>query len=337
MILIGVASLSGLLLAALTYQHIGAALDRRRYPPRGRLVAVTGSKLHLQEQGTGAPVVVLEAGLAASSLSWAHVQPLIARFTCAVSYDRAGLGWSEAGCGRSLEAITNELHELLERAEIPAPFVLVGHSFGALIVRAFAHKFSERTAGVVLVDPVSIEAWANCPESDRKRIALGASLSRRGARLARMGVVRFAVAAASLPSKRITQTIARASAGKATSMLGRLAGEIQKLPPNLVPAVRAHWSVPKSFRAMAGYLECLPEAATAASALGIPESLPLTVLSAGSASETELGERERWIAGRSNARHIKVTGTGHWLHLERPEAVAEAVREIVCQCGLVSH
>jgi pimeloyl-ACP methyl ester carboxylesterase len=315
--------------AVLAYQFFGAAIDRRRYKPRGRLVPVNGRKLHLFEQGEGAPAVVLEAGLAASSLSWAYVQPRIAQFTRTVSYDRAGLGWSEAGGRRNLDEIANELHQLLVEARVAGPLVLVGHSFGALIVRSFAYRYPNATAGLVLVDPVSIKAWAHCSEADRKRLALGAKLSRRGARLARLGVVRFAVAAARLPSKRITAGIARASAGNATSMLGRLVGEIQKLPAELVPVVRAQWCLPKPFHAMAEYLECLPDAALAASQIGIPAELPVTILSAANATSEELAEREEWIAGRRNGRHIQIPDTGHWLHLERPDVVAEAVREIV--------
>ena len=65
------------------------------YPPPGRLVDIGGRRLHLQERGTGSPTVVLEAGIGATSLNWQALQREISRFTRVVSYDRAGLGWSD--------------------------------------------------------------------------------------------------------------------------------------------------------------------------------------------------------------------------------------------------
>jgi pimeloyl-ACP methyl ester carboxylesterase len=326
-----------LFLAGGTYQYFAAARDRKRYPARGRLVSVNHRRLHVFDQGSGEPAVILEAGLAASSLSWSHVQPLIGQFTRAISYDRAGLGWSDAGSTLTLQEIINDLKQLLEALRVDSPCILVGHSFGSLVVRAFAYEFPQNVAGLVLVDPVSIEAWANCSESDRLRIVRGAKLSRRGSWLAQFGVVRLALAAADLGRAGITQMIARASAGKATPMLGRLVGEIRKLPPELVPVVRAHWSIPKSFRAMAAHLECLPYAAQTAVQFELPREIPIVVLSAANATEDEIAERKGWIAGRQNAEQVHVPGTGHWLHLERPEAVANAVRKLVEAQRSVRH
>ncbi|HEY7210898.1 MAG TPA: alpha/beta hydrolase [Bryobacteraceae bacterium] len=315
--------------AAWLYQRAGIARDRRRFPPPGRMLALGERRLHFCEQGSGSPVVVFEAGLAASSLSWSYVAPLVASFTRAVSYDRAGLGWSDDCALHTLDGLTEDLRSLLVAACIPPPYVLVGHSFGSLIVRAFAHRYPAETAGLVFVDPVSIAGWANCSERDQKRILLGAMLSRRGARLARIGIVRLALAAAGLPNKRITQAIARASAGKATPTLGRLAGEVQKLPAAAISVARAHWSTPKPFRAMANYLECLPACAEAARGMPLSENVPFIVISAANATPEELAEREDWVAHSRLGRHFQVPGTGHWLHLERPDVVAEAVKELV--------
>jgi pimeloyl-ACP methyl ester carboxylesterase len=245
------------------------------------------------------------------------------------SYDRGGLGWSER-CRRprTLEQITRELESLLRAAEIGPPYVLVGHSFGGLVIRAFAHERPDQVAGLVFVDPVSIETWARCSETDRRRLAIAAKLSRRGAWLARLGVVRFALAAATRGTQ-ITASIARASAGRATPFLGRLVGEIRKLPADSLPMVKSQWSRAKGFEAMAEYLEALPDCATSARNLSIPSEIPLIVLSAGSATEPEIRERERWVQESKRGRHLRVENTGHWLHLERPEAVIAAVKELV--------
>jgi len=311
------------------YQAHGERRDRQRFPAPGRLVSVEGCALHVLEQGSGMPAVVLEAGIAASSLSWRPVMPLVKSFVEVVSYDRAGLGWSEP-CARprTLAQITNELGTLLERARIDPPYVLVGHSFGGLVIRAFTHRWPERVAGLVFVDPVSIESWTNCSKTDRRRLAFGAKLSRRGAWLARFGVVRFALAVAEWRAGKLTAGIARASAGRAAPFLARLVGEIQKLPAEVMPMVRAHWSGAKGFRAMAEYLEALPECAESASELAIPQDIPFVVLSAASATEGELRERTEWVRTSTQGRHQIVERTGHWMQLERPDVVSAAIHEV---------
>ena len=122
-----------LVLAGLILQVIGSARDARRFPPRGQLVDVGGHRLHIYCMGRGTPAVVMDSGFPGSSLSWTLVQPEVARFTHACSYDRAGLGWSDAGpMPRSSRQIVEELRALLLNARVEGPFVLVGHSFGKL-------------------------------------------------------------------------------------------------------------------------------------------------------------------------------------------------------------
>jgi pimeloyl-ACP methyl ester carboxylesterase len=322
--------LGGLFAAAVVYQKLGEHRDARRFPPPGRLVSIDGRQLHFYAQGNGAPAVILEAGIAASSLTWAHVQPLLAEFTRVVSYDRAGLAWSELpSASPTLERMTKTLASLLEKAQIPPPYLLVGHSFGGLLVRAFAHERPDQVAGLVLVDPVSVEAWARCSDLNKRRLARGVKLSRRGAWLARLGVVRLALAAATRRNRRLTTVIAKTSAGTAMPFLTRLVGEVQKLPAEVLPAVRSHLSRAKAFQAMASYLEALPQCAEIASKMIISPEIPVTVLSAANATPAELQERDQWVRQSKRGRHLQIENTGHWLHLESPEVVAEAVRELL--------
>ena len=103
---------------------------------------------------TRSPSVVFESGLGGTSLDWARVQPEVARFTRACSYDRAGYGWSERGPEpRHADRIAAELDRLLLHANVPPPYVLVGHSFGGLAARLLAARKERRAvAGLVLVD-----------------------------------------------------------------------------------------------------------------------------------------------------------------------------------------
>ena len=125
-------------------------------PPPGRLVDVGGWRLHLNCTGEARPgrtTVILEAGLGDFSVEWSLVQPGVAEFARVCSYDRAGDGWSEMGPHpRTLRQIAYELHTLLERAGERPPFVLVGHSYGAWLVRSYQAMYPAEVAALILVE-----------------------------------------------------------------------------------------------------------------------------------------------------------------------------------------
>src|SRR4029077_5691972 len=109
------------------------------FPPPGKLIDIGGWRLHLNctgEQRPGQQFFLLEAGLGDCSVEWSLVQPGVAKFARVCSYDRAGDGWSDMGPHpRTYRQIVYELHTLLTRSGEPAPFVLVGHSYGGWLIR----------------------------------------------------------------------------------------------------------------------------------------------------------------------------------------------------------
>jgi len=178
--------------AGLLAQAAAGRRDRRRFPAPGVLVDVGGHRLHLHVAGaaSAAPTVVLEAGMASMSANWAWVRDDLARDTRVVTYDRAGLGWSDAGTGR-FDAATSaaELHALLGAAGIDPPYVLAGHSYGGLVVRVFADRYPAEVAGLVLVDASHPDQWAAIPASRNGRtVAAGNRLT---ALFARFGLLRL--------------------------------------------------------------------------------------------------------------------------------------------------
>ncbi|UCF66544.1 MAG: alpha/beta fold hydrolase [Acidobacteriota bacterium] len=124
----------------------------------GHRVEIGQHRLRVHVAGEGSPAVVMEAGLGETLETWSRVWPEVARFTRVCVYDRAGLGRSDPGPRpRSSERIVEELRLLLARKQVQPPYVLVGHSFGGLIVRLFAGQHPAEVAGLVLIDPTPLD------------------------------------------------------------------------------------------------------------------------------------------------------------------------------------
>jgi len=167
-------------LTGFLYQSIGAYYDRRRYAGSGRWVEIDhGCQLYLLEKGSGGPTVLFEAGIAATNLNWCHIQETVSEFASTASYDRSGLGWSSpCRTARTPSNIAAELHALLQGAGMKPPYILVGHSFGGLVVRRYALLHPGEVAGVLLVDPMRCEEWPPLDPSKQSQLDRGTKLSR---------------------------------------------------------------------------------------------------------------------------------------------------------------
>jgi pimeloyl-ACP methyl ester carboxylesterase len=123
------------------------------------LVDIGGRNLHIICIGAGAPVVIFEASGFGNSLSFSDARTEIAAHTRVCSYDRAGTGWSDLDLEAvSVGVLADDLHVLLERANVPPPYVLVPSSIGGLTVELFARRHPEQVAGLVFLDAANSEA-----------------------------------------------------------------------------------------------------------------------------------------------------------------------------------
>src|SRR5438309_12309 len=170
------------------YETIQDQVDRSATAMPGHLVDVGGHRLYVHCTGSGSPTVVLVSGLAETSVYWdGWIAPAVAQNTTVCSYDRAGQGWSDPPASpQDGAAVATDLHTLLDRAQIPGPYVLVGHSTGGVYVRVFAARYPDQVAGMVLLDSQPNEAFTGLPDfpsqysAIRRASALFPSLARLG-------------------------------------------------------------------------------------------------------------------------------------------------------------
>jgi pimeloyl-ACP methyl ester carboxylesterase len=306
-----------------------------RTPPPGRLVSVGSHRLHIRCDGEGTPPVIFDAALSGSSLSWSLVQPAVARLTLACSYDRAGFGWSDAGpLPRTAGRIADELHALLRAAAVPPPYVLVGHSYGGLVMRLYASRHPDDVAGLVLIEPAIPEEWTNPTDEQRALIARGVRLCGYGATAARRGLAQLVSGLVRFGALRAARlVVGLVSRGGLRREDEGILAPIWKLPPEVRGVLREMWTQPKFFEALGSQIDTICESAAAVVSPGAADydDLPLTVLSSARSSEQRL-QADSALARRSTrGRHILAAESGHWIPLDAPQVVVDAITAMVAE------
>jgi pimeloyl-ACP methyl ester carboxylesterase len=320
-----------LLAAGVLYQRIAAR--RRQFAPTGSLIAVGGHRVHARCAGSGSPLVLLESGIAASSLSWSRVQPEIAAFARVCAYDRAGLAWSDApSCPRTFDRIVSELARLLTSIAPGDKYVLVGHSFGSFVIRAYAARHPDHVIGLVLVDPPT--EWLHMTAQRRRLIRGGRQLSRIGALLAEVGVVRGSLALLTGGAPGAPKRFVRVFGPTAARTLERLVGEVRKLPDDVHPLVQEMWCQPKCFRSMADHLRVLETEGAAIAAALPPPAIPTVVISSGNQPPEQIAEHRALAARSVSARHVIAAHSTHWVQFDEPELIVEAVKALLDRARL---
>ena len=285
------------------YETVSGALDED-FPMPGQLIDVGGHSLHLNCRGSGSPTVILEPGAGGISTTLAWIAPAVARDTRVCVYDRAGHGWSEAADGPQDGAqIATDLHTLLQRGQVPRPYVLAGHSFGGLYVLAFAARYPDEVVGMVLVDSTE-------PGS--------------------------AATAATSPGNESSYDITwRASALLSSSArwgLARLIGQLDygSLPPQARDEARALTVTPNHAQSTIDeYFQASASADQAASLRDFGDN-PLFVLTAGSGSDAEWKAAQDDLASLStNSAHRVVDGASHGEMIMDEDAAAVTTQAIL--------
>lgn len=283
------------------YEPIAEAADLRAYPPPGQMVDVGGYRLHIHCTGSGSPTVVIDAGWMDWSLGWSWVQPEVAKATRVCTYDRAGMGYSEAGpLPRTAEQFARELRLLLARAGVPGPYVLVGHSMGGLTVRVYAHDYPAEVAGVVLIESMS-PAQATVAPAEVQPPPTSRAFS-IPVLLARIGLLRL------------------------------FAGPTEDLPPEASKAFRALQVTPRSAQAMLDEGAGLPMSMVQAGVVKSLGNVPLLVLTRGRDQQADwLAMQSQLLELSSRSQQMIADSSGHTVELDQPAAAVQAILAMVAQ------
>ncbi|MEJ2349895.1 MAG: alpha/beta hydrolase [Anaerolineales bacterium] len=290
-----------------------------RYTPPGHLVDVGSHRLHIFAAGEGSPTVVLEAGRPGWCVDWRHVQPAVAEFTRACAYDRAGLGWSEAGPEpRHVLQMAEELRKLLDRSDLQPPFVLVGAGLGAHIMRLFHHFFWDEVVGMVLVEARHPEQEEHMPAAWLRREKRASLRYRLLSRLARWGTLPY-----------VARRLGEGAAG----------AQVEDLPGHF----RARYLTPDYFDTCLAELWALPDSDRQARATGSLGDIPLILLRHGvpdlfsklRAEQAEEAEKV-WVELQEDLAQLSANGevrvaagAGRDIPLEKPDLVVEAIQDVV--------
>lgn len=131
------------------------------------MIDVGGYSLYVEDSGTGKVTVIFDAGMGDDSSVWNKVAEEVSQFSRVITYDRAGLGWSEESPHeRDSKVIVDELHSVLEKKDITGPIILVGHSFGGVNMQRYALTYPEYIAALVLVDSAHEDQINKMPQTN---------------------------------------------------------------------------------------------------------------------------------------------------------------------------
>src|SRR5437016_3317489 len=233
----------------------------------------------------------------------------------------------------TLSAVAGAVYQVIEtrrdRRRFPPPGQLVGHSFGGYVNRAYAHLYRDRVAGMVLVDSVHPAEWKEPTPEQLRMIEAGLRYAWIAAWLARLGFVRFCLARLARGLPGLGWAAASAFGVSMAAAVQRIAGEIRKLPAPILPVVRALWSQPKNFLSLGQHVAALPVSAAQAAAVRSLGDLPLVVVSGDHHAAPHIDWQRDLAQLSSCGRHLVASDCGHWVHLDHPEVVTRAIREVV--------
>lgn len=279
--------------------------QKSKYKPKGKFVQVGNNNYHVKVSGKGSPTIILESGQGGCSLDWVLVQGEISNLGTVISYDRANYGWSKTKENKStIDEYVDELRSLLDKLELRPPYILVGHSFGGLIMRLFASKYAEDVEGLILVDSVHEDRYTSELMSldRRKQFNNVIKQAKLGYLLAPLGITR--IIKAFIGSKNLPK-------------------QEQKIVKALGYQSKAYTSLLLELLNSEGSVRQLKVSKP------IEENLPVIILSAGKQTDDWKEEQYKLLKITNNTEHLIVTESWHSIQIHKPEVVIKAITDML--------
>jgi len=297
------------------YEKAAAARDDRRFQPPGRLLMVHGHHMHLNSQGRGSPTVVMDSGVGFHSPDWHRIQQKLSEVTRVCTYDRLGYGWSDSALGsRTAFDAAYELHELLVKGGENAPYILVGHGYGALTMQFFASLYPEEVKALVLLDPLHEEMIPLLPRS--RDLVTDRFWDMTNLFFSKAGLHRWA-------SRRVVEK------------------NFSDLPLPVRSVFQAHYSRPQTLET--AYYENLQLIESLRLMQDVRDiRAPIFVLSSGRSSFLERGGSEEVYdqilqIHRKMGKHKLMEDSGHFIHHDQPDLVVQAILQGVQESHRISR
>lgn len=288
------------------WQNLLSKYELRKYRPTGKLTQIQQRYIHSVVTGDNKhPTIILESGMGGCSLDWSLVQPELSKHASVLSYDRSGFGWSMKTMDQpTIQNYVNDLRLLLNELYIKPPYILVGHSYGGMIMRLFASEYADEVQGLVLVDSTHENRFLydNLIGTRVKERKNHMNMVRLGYLLSPVGIPR---------------------------LLKRHIG-VKRLPTEFQKKVTSLGCRNNAFKA--AYLESLYTEESALQlkhASPLKDDLPIVVLSARK-------QTEEWKKGQSDLLNLSQQTTQIWvedswhaIQVYRPDAVIKAVKSLL--------
>jgi pimeloyl-ACP methyl ester carboxylesterase len=305
------------------YQTLATQSDEARFAMPGERVDIGGRRLHIYCTGAGPVTVVLEAGLTANYSAWLLVQRGLTPHTRVCSYDRAGMGFSDAATNPSrTEFVVEDLQHLLRAAGLAPPYLLVGWSAGGVFVRHFYQRYPHGVVAMLLIDSSHEQQAQRLPQ---------------------------VAGAAPLAQLRLCRAIAWTGAVRLSGAMAQLTAQ-PRLPPDVAGTQLALYNRSNYCAGVLHEIEGFTADLADMPPPGSLGDLRLTVLSRGRpSSPADFGDAavdarlllemdRRWAELQvelahlsTRATHQVLADTGHAIPLEAPARVIAAVTALLDQ------
>jgi pimeloyl-ACP methyl ester carboxylesterase len=331
--------ISAIMVSGQQVANAGSSPADTLYARPGQLVSVNGFRINLYCMGRGSPTVIFDSGWEDWAPAWSKVQPEVAKWTRACSYDRAGAGFSDPGpMPRTSVRIAEELRTALHHAGIAGPYILVGHAFGGDNVRTFADLYLREVAGLVLVDADPSDMEPGAMQEEQHRGIEGILSQLRDCRNAVAEHKPLPPLHKADPQRTCAQQFFRGLPEAAWSP--ELNAKLLEIAQSKVPLYDAYLSEMEQTPADEVYLQQHRRS------LG---SRPVRVLTSGNHAVGHLERKPpdtpehlkyeqeitlaqaRWLKLSSNAKQIFAHHSSEYIQFDEPETVINAIREVYDQ------